>query len=140
MVVGYLSAVAVLLAERGVPVRALCVDGPDAFAGSLTLDAPHERAGGRGAVWNPTRLHWEAATGWSASLSRRDHEHLDAAVRYLPSQQVVPAPVTVAHLVVALRADPDTHRASALLPHLHQIDRRLLVARLSGFEPFEPRR
>lgn len=131
LVIGYLCAVAVRLAQRGIPVRALRADEPDKLVGSLTLDTPP----GREHAWNPTRLRWAPDTGWSATLNQHRADHPDAVVRYLPARQRVPDPVAVAHFLAALRADPDTIWATATPQRHRPIDHRVLIMRLSRFAP-----
>ncbi|WP_028927707.1 DUF6292 family protein [Pseudonocardia acaciae] len=131
LVVGYLSAVAVDLARRGIRVRALNTEESDTPAGTLTLDPPMRGA----APWTPTRLRWEPSSGWSASLSHRDHTQLDAVTRYLSSQRSLPTPSAVAHFVAALYADPDTPWACATPTRRRPVGRQLLVKTLSRFAP-----
>ncbi|GAA5162181.1 hypothetical protein GCM10023321_47380 [Pseudonocardia eucalypti] len=133
---GYLLAVVGRLDERGIPVRAVRTDDsvPGPLAGAIILDEvcapPH--------VWTPTGLRWSVDVGWSALLARVGDETLGSVVRYLPSMLSVPSPRSVAHFVVALRADPDTGWASAT-PCRHKIiDRRVLNMQLAPFVDREP--
>ena len=144
LVTGYLIAVAIRLAETNIPVRALRAE-PDIVAGSITLDtsADPNTSAGHDAMWRVTRLGWEPDTGWSAILNRRDQHPApnrdgsdpDAVVRYLPTRQVVPEPGAVAQFVAAVRADPDTIRASANPPHPMRADHRILVMHLARYVP-----
>ena len=138
LVIGYLSAVASRLDQRGIAVRTLHAHKPNSptLSGTLTLDPGHTPGSVSG--WAPARLRWEPDSGWSATLLPRGgtDEHL-AVPRYLPGQ-LVPAPVTVAHFVAALRADSDTVWACATFRQPRRIDRRWLILQLARFALPEP--
>jgi hypothetical protein len=139
LVIGYLSAVASRLDQRGIAVRTLHAQEPNSptLSGTLTLDPGHTP--GKVSGWAPARLRWEPDSGWSATLLPRGggaDEHL-AVPRYLPGQ-LVPAPVTVAHFVAALRADSNTVWACATFRQPRRIDRRWLILQLARFALPEP--
>jgi hypothetical protein len=137
LVIGYLSAVASQLDQRGIAVRTLRAEGPHSptLSGVLTLVPGHTPSSRSG--WAPARLLWGPDSGWSATvLPRGADEHL-AVSRYLPGQ-LVPAPVTVAHFVAALRADSDTIWACATFRQPRRVDRRYLILQLARFALPEP--
>lgn len=129
LLIGYLSAVALRLNERGILARSLHTE-PSPLAGVLTLDVtPHN-----GSVWIPTLLRWAWDEGWSATLCRQDEAQRHArAVRYLPSHQLLPAPESVAHFVAALRSDPNTTWGAITLHPHEPLDRRVLAMRLGAY-------
>jgi hypothetical protein len=142
LVIGYLSTVAGLLDHRGFLVRELHAQGPSSptLWGSLTLNPPHPPALG----WAPARLRWDQDSGWCATLlpgggecaGDSGDERL-AVSRYLPAQ-LVPAPVTVAHFVAALHADPDTVWGRATFHPPRRVDRRWLILQLARFAMPQP--
>lgn len=109
LVVGYLSAVAAALDERGVAVMTLHLDGRSVdghrggpLCGTLTL-RPAATGPGQGAR-GPTQADWHQDTGWSARL-RRGNGHL-TVWRYLHAG-AVPTPAVAAGFVAALAAGRD---------------------------------
>lgn len=129
LVVGYLSAVAAALRERG--IAATTVDGlgmhvpgrPWVLCGTLNL-----RASGQGPGWVPTQVDWHQDTGWSARLRRGINGHL-TIWRYLHTV-TVPTPVVVAGFVAALAAGGDVGSAT---PSRFPGRRRTLITRLDRF-------
>lgn len=137
LVIGYLSAVAYRLDQRGFLVRELRAQRQESASlwGELVLHPAHTWNSG----WMPARLCWHEETGWSATLHPVGHSgdsHL-AVSRYLPAQ-LVAAPVTVAHFLAALRADTDTVWACGSPRPPRRIDHRLLTLQLARFAMPEP--
>ncbi|WP_028933673.1 DUF6292 family protein [Pseudonocardia spinosispora] len=137
LVLGYVSAVAYRLNQRGFMARQLHAQPSESRAlwGELTLhrgDVPSDE-------WAPARLRWDQNTGWSATLlpGGLDGDERLAVSRYLPAQ-LVAAPDTVAHFVAALHADSNTVWASSSLRPPRRADRRLLVLQLARFALPEP--
>jgi hypothetical protein len=134
LVVGYLSAVAAALRERG--ITATTMDGlgiqqpdrPGVLCGTLNL-----RAAGQGPGWGPTQVDWHQDTGWSARLRRGINGHL-TIWRYLHSA-TVPTPGVVAGFVAALAAGEDVGSAA---PSRLPGRRRTLIARLNRFAATQP--
>jgi hypothetical protein len=125
-VVGYLSAVAAALDERGITVIMLCRDGqPEALAGSLVLHPSTARAGHG---WGPTRACWHQNTGWSIQFYRGISGHVTAG-RYLHSGSV-PSPAVVAQFVAAVATGQDV---GASIPPQFSCDREDLLAQLGCF-------
>jgi hypothetical protein len=89
-------------------------------------------------------LRWDQDSGWCATLlpgggecaGDSGDERL-AVSRYLPAQ-LVPAPVTVAHFVAALHADPDTVWGRATFHPPRRVDRRWLILQLARFAMPQP--
>lgn len=104
LVIGYLSAVAAALDERGIAVLALRRDGqhPDPLAGTLALH-PSTACAGHG--WGPTQASWHQDTGWSILFHGGINGHLTAG-RYLHSEPV-PSPAVVAGFFAAVAAGRD---------------------------------
>jgi hypothetical protein len=126
LVVGYLSAVAAALDERGITVIMLCRDGqPEALAGTLVLHPSTARAGHG---WGPTRACWHQNTGWSIQFYRGISGHLTAG-RYLRSGPV-PSPAAVAQFVAAVAAGRDV---GASAPPQVTGDRQELLSQLDRF-------
>jgi hypothetical protein len=126
LVVGYLSAVAAALDERGITVITLCRDGqPEALAGTLVLHPSTARAGHG---WGPTRACWHQNTGWSIQFYRGISGHVTAG-RYLHSGSV-PSPAVVAQFVAAVAAGRDV---GASTPPQVPGDRQELLAQLDRF-------
>jgi hypothetical protein len=126
LVVGYLSAVAAALDERGITVIMLCRDGqPEALAGSLVLHPSTARAGHG---WGPTRACWHQNTGWSIQFYRGISGHVTAG-RYLHSGSV-PSPAVVAQFVAAVATGQDV---GASIPPQFSCDREDLLAQLGCF-------
>lgn len=126
LVVGYLSAVAAALDERGITVIMLCRDGqPEALAGTLVLHPSTARAGHG---WGPTRACWHQNTGWSIQFYRGISGHVTAG-RYLHSGSV-PSPAVVAQFVAAVAAGRDV---GASTPPWVPGDRQELLAQLGRF-------
>ena len=123
LVVGYLSAVAAALDERGITVIMLCRDGqPEALAGTLVLHPSTARAGHG---WGPTRACWHQNIGWSIQFYRGISGHVTAG-RYLHSGSV-PSPAVVAQFVAAVAAGRDV---GASTPPQLPGDRQELLAQL----------
>jgi hypothetical protein len=101
LVIGYLSAVATALDERGIAVLTLRRDGhhPDALSGTLALH-PATACAGHG--WGPTQAGWHQDTGWSIRFYGGINGHLTAG-RYLHTEPV-PSPAVVAGFVAAVAA------------------------------------
>jgi hypothetical protein len=135
LMIGYLSAVAARLDQRGIMVRALRLQDadPGSLGGVLTLDPVHAS----GSRWIPTRLRWEEHSGWSATLVPKGGDERLAVERYL-SGRLVPAPVTVAHFAAALNADANTVWACATFRPPRKVDHRWLMLQLGRFALPEP--
>lgn len=137
LVLGYVSAVAYRLNQRGFMVRQLNAQPADSRTlwGELTLHATNVPS----VEWAPARLRWDQNTGWSATLlpGGLDGDERLAVSRYLPAQ-LVAAPDTVAHFIAALHADSNTVWASASLRPPRRTDRRLLILQLARFALPEP--
>jgi hypothetical protein len=126
MLIGYLTAVARQLDERGITARTLRAEGAgvEALRGVLTLDvAPTSR-------WAATRLCWMSDLGWSATL-RRDIQRIGGVARYLRGP-LVPSPAIVARFTAALHDDQNTVLARAAPNPPRPLDRRWLVLQLMG--------
>lgn len=129
LVVGYLSAVAAALDERGIAVLTLHRDGrdPEALSGTLTLHPSTARAGHG---WGPTQAGWHQATGWSIQFYGGINGHLTAE-RYLHSERV-PTPTAVAGFVAAMAAGRDIGVSA---PPQFACNRQELVTQLDRFRP-----
>lgn len=134
LVVGYLSAVAAALDERGVAVMAVHlhgsgpVDGPgrQALSGAVIVRPARARRDG----WGPTRVGWHQGTGWSVRLcGANGHD-----VRHLPGDPV-PAPPTVAEFVIALTAG---HAVGTAVPLPSRVRRHTVLGTLGRFAVPEP--
>jgi hypothetical protein len=147
LVMGYLSAVAHQLDQRGIAVRAVLARGLHPLSGILTLRATRPVNPPQPTRWTPALLRWEPDRGWSATLlldpDARRGEHAGRGdrpvrvARYLPGP-LVPPPVTVAHFAAALATNPDTVWATATFRPPRQVDRRLLIMQLSRYALPEP--
>jgi Family of unknown function (DUF6292) len=128
LVVGYLSAVAAALEERGIAVITLRRDGhPDALSGTLCLH-PSTACAGHG--WAPTQASWHQNAGWSIQFYVGINGHLTAG-RYLHSEPV-PNPAVVAGFVAAVAAGEDI---GASAPPQFTGNRQELVTQLDRFRP-----
>jgi hypothetical protein len=129
LVIGYLSAVAAALDERGIAVITLCRDGqhPDALSGALALHPTTARAGHG---WGPTQASWHQDTGWSIQFHGGINGHLTAG-RYLHTEPV-PSPAVVAGFVAAVAAGRDI---GASAPPQFAGNHQELVTQLDRFQP-----
>jgi hypothetical protein len=129
LVMGYLSAVAAALDERGILVLTLCRDEqhPEALSGTLAL---HPATARLSHGWGPTRASWHQNTGWAIQFSGGINGHL-ATGRYLCSQPA-PSPAAVAGFVAAVAAGRDIGTS---IPPRFDANRQELVAHLDRFRP-----
>lgn len=132
LVIGYLSAVAAALDERGIAVRALRLgEQSETLSGTLVLHSGF-RAG-------LTEATWSEETGWSADLCCGINGHRITR-RYL-DRESVPAPVVAAGFIAALaagRAAGDL--APALFPDHLRDGHQQLINQLSRFAVPDPTR
>lgn len=129
LVVGYLSAVAAALEERGIAVITLRRDGqhPDVLSGTLDL---HPSTACTRYGWGATQASWHQDADWSIQFYGGINGHLTAG-RCLCSEPV-PGPAAVAGFVAALAAGRDI---GASAPPRFAGNRQELVTQLHRFRP-----
>jgi hypothetical protein len=133
LVVGYLSAVAAALDERGIAVITLCRDEQHAGTLSGTL-ALHPSTARLGHGCGPTRASWHQDTGWSILFSGGINGHVTTG-RYLHTEPA-PSPGVVAGFVAAVAAGRDI---GASAPPRFACTRQQLVAQLHRFRTGDAR-
>jgi hypothetical protein len=127
LVVGYLSAVAAALEERGIAVITLSRDGqhPDVLSGTLDL---HPATACARYGWGATQARWHQDTGWSIQFCGGINGHLTAG-HYLRAE-LVPSPAAVAGFAAAVAACRDI---GAPAPRQFAGDRGEVVTQLHRF-------